>query len=56
MIGKELRLIDPQEITDVQSAQQTVRRKLARFIDMPEAIPSLIEKRMEKILRYLGES
>ncbi len=56
MIKKEVRRLEPSEFSGIDSAREGVRRCLEEFVDIPAAIPDLIEKRMEKIQHYLRES
>jgi hypothetical protein len=56
LVGRRIAALRAEDMHGIHEVRETVRSQLEEFGDMPEAIPSLIEKRMEKILRYLGES
>lgn len=56
LVGRRIAALRAEDMHGINEVRETVRSQLEEFGDMPEAIPSLIEKRMEKILRYLGES
>jgi hypothetical protein len=55
MTKKEVHRLDPEHLHNMEEARSTVLTTLNGFADMPAAIPDLVEKRMNKILRYIQE-
>jgi hypothetical protein len=55
MVRKSVAGIDPSKYGSIAEARTAVAEELKEFVDMPAAIPDLIERRIDKIVRYLRE-
>lgn len=55
LIHKRVAELDPTQYDSIEEAKQAVLKVVQDHHAVPEAVPQFIEKRMEKVLRYMEE-
>jgi len=55
MMGEKIRKLQPEMFGTLDEAVQEVRRIIRSMPGIPQAVPEFIDRRIEKLLRYISE-
>ncbi|MFP4268265.1 MAG: hypothetical protein ACLFQW_09745 [Spirochaetaceae bacterium] len=55
LIHKKIAELDPVEYANIEEAKRAVLETVNNQHSVPQAVPQFIEKRLEKVVRYLEE-